>query len=115
MSWHDRKTFEVTAAHLTLPWSGHRDGRNFRCALCGHFFEVGDKARWIFTNDGKKDAPSGNPFVCDPCDGPEEDVRARLKAHTDEGLKRFWWGARPEWDKATFIKIYGNPESPRKK
>ena len=82
---------------------------------------MGDAAKGIrafkdgLSDDGKKDAPSGNPFVCDPCDGPEEDVRARLKAHTDEGLKRFWWGARPEWDQATFIKSYGNPESPRKK
>ena len=92
--WTDRTPFVVTAPMLRLPWDGHRDGRSFRCALCGHRFAAGDAARWIFTNDGTKRAPSGNPFVCGNCDGTDDEVRAKLCALVEEAkavLPRFWW------------------------
>lgn len=90
VSWHNRQPFTVTAEMIGRPWCGYRDGRAFRCALCGRRFVAGDAARWIFTNDGK--GQSGNPFVCSKCDGTDEDVRARLQQLIDDAnADRMWW------------------------
>ncbi len=91
-SFTNGKPRVATAEDLKRPWGGVRDGSRFRCYLCGHRFKVGDTYRWQFTNS-INDAASGNPFVCESCDGP--DVIARWTAHCadferDSGGK-WWW------------------------
>lgn len=94
MSFTDQKPFVVTEQQVTAPWGGHRDGRNFRCAWCGHHFKIGDVARWVFTNDGQPDTKglSGNPFICSSCDGPREQILARLQQLREEvDSEKYWW------------------------
>ena len=56
-------------------WLGGKPGDYFRCAFCGYKFKIGDKYRIVYTDD-IAEAP-GNPTVCERCDGPDSDVRAR--------------------------------------
>lgn len=67
---------------------------NFRCYMCGHGFQVGDKWRWqygcgrTFNHEGKVFGLT-NFIVCDKCDGP--DVLDRWVAiHEDFYSPRFW-------------------------
>lgn len=70
--------FLVTADDLRKAWCGARDGRHFRCGLCGHRFQSGDVARWQYTNDMPQ--AGGNPFVCASCDNGFEGTRAKWAA-----------------------------------
>lgn len=94
--WTNQRPFLVTVEHLRLPWGGHRDGRAFRCAWCGHRFRVGETARWVFTNTAGPECHGihGNPFVCETCDGPREELLSRLRALAEEARGKFWWFTR---------------------
>lgn len=91
--WIQGDPQRVEKKDLTLPWSGYRDGRRFRCGLCGHRFKEGDYIRFLFTN--KEGLPGGNPFTCEACDGP--DVLERWKQHWENykallsELKNKYW------------------------
>jgi len=62
----NQRPFVVSKEDLKRPWGGYRDGRCFRCGLCGHLFKAGDIARWVYLgNSGFK---YGNKFVCEKCD-----------------------------------------------
>jgi formate-dependent nitrite reductase cytochrome c552 subunit len=87
MSFTDQKSFVVTEKDLTALWGGYRDGRSFRCFLCGHFFGIGDTARWVYTNSTP--GAHGNPFVCSKCDGP--DVMDRIIALNRDARRLLWW------------------------
>ena len=63
----NQKPFVVSKEDLKRPWGGRRDGRYFRCGLCGHFFREGDITRWIYLN-GSTGFKYGNKFVCENCD-----------------------------------------------
>lgn len=89
MSFPDQKPFTVTAAHRALPWNGVRDGRAFRCYLCGHPFRVGDTARWVFAGAAR----CRNFLTCSECDGP--DVLERFARLTEELHQRYWWLMEP--------------------
>lgn len=78
--WISGRPQVVEAADIKLPWSGYKDGRFFRCGLCGYRFKVGDYIRWLFTNT--EGLPGGNPFTCEKCDGP--DVLVRWKQHYED-------------------------------
>lgn len=81
--------FIVTKKDETLNWSGCRDGKYFRCHLCGDYLKEGMVARFVFLNKKDKHIKGlGNVFVCGSCDGT--DVWDRLKAHA-EGAKAYWW------------------------
>lgn len=90
MSWLG-KVFTVTTEHMRAPWSGFRDGRWFRCYLCGRFFEEGDAARSVYSNFSGSPF-QGNPFVCDSrCGaGTNEEVLAEL-GRQKAALP--WWAA----------------------
>lgn len=93
MSFTDQKPFTVTAEDLTLPWSCGKNGKYFRCHLCGYKFKDGDIARWQFTNNIP--GAGGNPMVCQGCDGPPQEVIAKwakLCAEFKELREgRMWW------------------------
>jgi hypothetical protein len=55
---------------------------------------VGDTARWVLTNTSEPATKglSGNPFICDKCDGPRDVILAKLRAVLEEfNAPRFWW------------------------
>lgn len=92
MSFTDQKPWIVTKEDEKRPWSGYKDGRRFRCHMCGHRFKAGDTCRWVYANG--KDSPChyGNFFVCTECDG--EDILERAAAHEEFGKQAFWWMQR---------------------
>lgn len=90
MSFTDGKPFSATAEDIKRPWDGDKNGKNFRCALCGHKFKAGDTVRWQFTNDTK--GAGGNPFVCIDCDkGKDVIVEEILKRRAEFKSDRHWW------------------------
>lgn len=74
--WTNQQPQTATEEHLRLRWLGGRDGKYFRCCMCGYKFKLGDYWRWVYTNDMQ--GAGGNPIVCERCDGP--DIRERWKA-----------------------------------
>lgn len=107
--WINGKTFTVTEAMMSQPWSGFRDGRTFRCHMCGEFFKPGMDARFVWCN-GVKEAREagvhcGNVMVCGACDGP--DIYTRLAEHEQLGKKRYWHLVDPEY-------LPPNPHSPHR-
>ena len=97
MSFTDQKPFLVTQEHLDARWCGERAPfaarRHLRCAWCGHRFELGDTARWVYTNGGDEETKgiSGNPFICQPCDGPRSEILSKLRSALAEANGRMWW------------------------
>lgn len=91
-NWTNGKPFVVTEAHMSMPWSGFRDGRLFRCHMCGAFFKPGDVARFVWCNNVKEAREAGvhcgNVMVCDACDGP--DIYKRIAEHERIGKQRYW-------------------------
>ena len=83
MSFIDQKFRKATKEHIIAPWGGIRNGKRFRCYLCGHKFQVGDKWRWVIA---KK---YGNLMICEDCDG--SDVLERWYKANEELRTRFWW------------------------
>lgn len=87
----------ATQKECTTKWNGAPAGRDFRCYLCGHHFQVGDGWRWQYVGplgdkgpviDGKRYGCC-NFKVCDKCDGP--DVIDRWVAlHNEFHAPRFW-------------------------
>ena len=91
MSFTDGKPHTVTKKYLGFAWGGYKDGRDFRCGLCGHKFKEGEVFRWLFTND-LPHPYGGNPFACVDCDGPDvlEDWKARCDEWEQKIKPRFW-------------------------
>ena len=83
MRFTDQKERVATDEDVSAPWGGEKNGKRFRCYLCGYKFKVGDTWRWVA---GKWTI---NFLVCQPCDG--EDVQERFKAHNEYGEQAFWW------------------------
>lgn len=69
-----------------------RLGKRFGCKLCGKNFSDGDKARWVYAN-GTPGIGCGNFFVCEACDGTNEDVLKKAKEGFEQYLK-----LRAQWD-----------------
>ena len=86
MSFTDQKPHIATVEDIKAPWSGGKNGKYFRCYLCGHRFREGDQYRFVF---GKK---LGNLMVCQACDSG--DVLKKWSDLQEEWLKlsdsRFW-------------------------
>lgn len=86
MSWTDQKPRVATEEDIKAPWSGQKNGKYFRCKLCGHKFQVGDYWRFVFHN-------YGNIIVCQDCD-KDDPVIKWTQLHTEwSKLKegKFWW------------------------
>lgn len=98
MSFTDRKQFEVSAP--TLAAFQLRKSKAFCCALCGHVFALFDKARWIYCNSTPGQG-TGNFFVCDKCDGTDEECRTKGKASHEAAIKsaKAWGIYGPDWER----------------
>ncbi len=88
MSFTNQTPFIATEAHCRAAWAGGKNGKYFRCYLCGHKFATGDVVRWQYTNDTP--GASGNPMVCQACDGTKEEIVAKWKAMKQEAVGRMW-------------------------
>jgi len=86
MGLTDQKPRIATEGDVKAPWSGGKNGKYFRCKLCGHKFEVGDYYRFIFHN-------YGNIMVCQSCD--KDNPAEKWTQLHDEWDKlragKFWW------------------------
>lgn len=91
-NWLTGELHDVTADMMTLPWSGHRDGRNFRCGLCGHRFAPGDQFSFNLAPAGCY----GNFLTCGDCHGDDAIDRRKELVEEWEGQieNRFWWAIR---------------------
>lgn len=88
----------VSEKDTVARWNCGKPGELFRCAWCGHKFEVGDVARCVYTNGFSEDTCgiAGNPFICQACDGPRDVVLAKLRELRAEWTavkRKFWWFA----------------------
>jgi len=85
MSFTDQKPRIATEEDIRAPWSGGRNGKYFRCKLCGHKFQVGDYYRFVFHN-------YGNITVCKHCDDNPGEKWTQIHEEWEK-LKegRFWW------------------------
>jgi len=77
VNFTDGKPRYATEDDLKACWSGGKPGECFRCDLCGHKFKLGDYWRWQYTNDTP--GASGNPKVCEKCDGTKASIVAKQK------------------------------------
>lgn len=78
MSFTDQKPRVATEENIKAPWSGGKNGRYFRCSLCGHKFIVNDYYRFVFHQ-------FGNILVCQDCDKDDPATK--------------WTNLHGEWDK----------------
>lgn len=78
MSFTDQKPKTANERDVSAPWGGAKNGKNFRCYLCGHRFQVGDQYRFVFGQT------LGNFMVCQECD-------------TGDVLKK-WADLQDEWN-----------------
>lgn len=85
MSFTDQKPRTVTAKEYPGHWGGYRDGRRFRCYMCGHHFKIGDTFRWVM---GTKRCVT-NLMVCGKCDCP--DILDKWIERLKEAEEKFWW------------------------
>lgn len=92
MSFTDGKPFVATEENCKAMWSCGKNGKYFRCYLCGHKFIPGDIVRWQFTNNVP--GAGGNPLVCEKCDGTPEEVIEKWKKMNEEVKEKFWWFSR---------------------
>lgn len=86
-SFTDGKPRIATAQDVAMPWLGYRDGRCFRCNLCGEFILIGHSWQLVWTNGAVRTGNFLAHATC--CDGG--DPIAKMKALEDEGFKRFWF------------------------
>ena len=95
MSFTDQKPWTVTAKDIASKWGVSGKGSELlRCAWCGYRFVEGDTARLVYTNSDEElcQGINGNPFICVDCDGPREDILAKLQELKREvQQQRFWW------------------------
>lgn len=89
MSFLDQKPFIATEKHQRAPWAGGKNGKYFRCYLCGHRFQIGDIVRWQYTNDTP--GAYGNPLICKQCDGPKDKIIETWRKMHEEAKNRMWW------------------------
>lgn len=96
MSFTDGKRRVATEADLAMSWCGEKNGKRFRCYLCGHRFRAGDGWRWQYAGcrnfvnpETGKTFGVSNFFVCDGCDG--DDVLDRwVQRNIEFCSPRFW-------------------------
>jgi len=84
--WIHGRPQVATEEDVKACWSGGKDGKYFRCYLCGYKFKVGDYWRWQMAQR------FGNFLTCENCDGP--DVMLKWYAAQEELNQRFWWALR---------------------
>lgn len=82
-SFTNQKPRTATAEDIKAPWRGYKNGKHFRCWLCGHKFQIGDYWRWIA--GGPKQL--NNIIVCKKCDTGNDDCLEKFK----ELLDKCWW------------------------
>ena len=84
MSFTDQKQRVATKTDVMGKWGGAPKGKRFRCYLCGHKFEVGDKWRWVYSI-----TVYSNFLVCEKCDG--EDVHEKWRKHIADLRTKYWF------------------------
>lgn len=96
MRFTDQKPFTVTEKDVA---DFKRYNKRFNCKLCDRDFVVGDVARWIYANGSQSPVRCGNFFVCNRCDGTNEDVLQCAKLSFEQAVKlaKQWGIYGPDW------------------
>lgn len=110
MAWHKWERFTVNVEFVEL--FKRTRGEVPVCFFCGQELKLGDRARWVFTNNMKDPCIAGNPFIhVEDCIAPEvgqvggdgsllEERMRRRAAQATEALGRFRWFLKPIVDRA---------------
>lgn len=85
--FRNQQPWTVAQDDIKVSWSGGKDGKYFRCGLCGHKFVVGDTCRWVYMNSTPT-SKFGNFLVCSECDC--SDVINRRLEWEKEAENKFW-------------------------
>jgi hypothetical protein len=95
MSFTDQKPFTVSKKDLDARWNCGPASESLKCAWCGHTFQLGDTARWVYTNsEPHTDHIYGNPFICSSCDGPREEILEKLREMSLAARTKYWFFLR---------------------
>ena len=86
--WTNEMPFTATEDDCRAGWSGGKEGKHFKCGLCGYRFAAGDTVRWQYTNDVQ--GAGGNPLVCVNCDGSKEKIVEKIIG-LNELKRRMGW------------------------
>lgn len=94
MSITDQKPRIANVHDIHAPWNGGKDGKYFRCYLCGHKFVIGDQYRLVLSKT------CSNFLICKDCDNG--DVLQNWLDLNEEWEKlresKFWHFVIPEED-----------------
>ncbi len=96
MSFTDQKPFVVTEKQLSQRWGTRTKDGALMCNICGHKFNEGENARWVYAN-GESSNGSGNFFTCDKCDGPDVLERGRASFAQAKEMAQQWGIYGPDW------------------
>lgn len=101
MSFTDQKPRVATEEDCKRQWAGGKNGKKFRCYLCGHKFVPGDTWRFQGTAGGGYTDENGkkwgvtNFLVCEKCDGPDV-VQKWLHHNIEFFATEKYWALRDE-------------------
>lgn len=98
----DGKLRKATKSEVNAPWCGckHRDGRSFRCYVCGVPIFENDLWRWVYNQPGK------NFLTCVRCDGP--DVVERFNKLDEKRKFETWYDLENVPDIKKYLKLDEN-------
>ncbi len=85
MPFVDQKSFKVTKEHLKMSWSGGKNGKFFRCYICGYKFMLNDYCRFVMA--GQRGYI--NFLVCEKCDCV--DILDKWIKINEEVKQKYWW------------------------
>ena len=85
MSFTNQKPRIATKKDIHANWNCGKNGKYFRCHLCGYKFIEGDYWRCVLGSSKNLT----NFLVCKKCDG--EDVLDKWEKANKEAKGRFWW------------------------
>jgi hypothetical protein len=95
LSFTDQQPRIATEKDCTGNWSGGKNGKYFRCGLCGYRFKVGDYWRWIYAGS----ICHTNFLVCEPCDGSNVLEKRKEQYGEYQQLKEGrMWDFLEDWD-----------------
>jgi len=88
----NQKARYATEKDLKAPWSFGKNGKYFKCGLCGYKFKLGDYWRWIYMGDVGKELGKGytNFITCKLCDDNPKEKAIQQEKDFREFSKKYW-------------------------
>jgi len=94
-NWTDQTPQIATEEDCKASWNCVKNGKRFRCYLCGVRFKVGDYWRFVYAGD----IHLLNFMVCANCDCENiKEVWQQRNQELKDILKKCWWRNSNEMD-----------------